>query len=70
MYLFTDQNKAVLEDTHLHALHPQVYAYDPTMGKTDHQRSEKIHFFATGISNYKGTKLLRMNNRVFMSRVS
>ncbi|XP_047485689.1 uncharacterized protein LOC125036848 [Penaeus chinensis] len=46
-----------------------VYAYDPTMGKTDHQRSENIHFFATGISNYKGTKLLRLNNRVFMSRV-
>ncbi|XP_042884450.1 uncharacterized protein LOC122261032 [Penaeus japonicus] len=46
-----------------------VYAYDPTMGKADHQRSENIHFYATGISNYKGTKLLRLNNRVFMSRV-
>ncbi|XP_042890672.1 methyltransferase-like protein 24 [Penaeus japonicus] len=38
----------------------QVFAYDPTMGVEDHQRSEKVKFFATGISNYNGTKLVGM----------
>ncbi|XP_042884451.1 uncharacterized protein LOC122261033 [Penaeus japonicus] len=37
-----------------------VYAYDPTMKAIDHQRSARVKFFATGISNYQGTKLVGM----------
>ncbi|XP_050716952.1 uncharacterized protein LOC126998845 [Eriocheir sinensis] len=38
----------------------KVYAYDPTMGKKDHQRSPNVRFFATGIGNYQGTKKVGM----------
>lgn len=42
---------------------PQVYAYDPTMGKKDHQRSKNVKFFAKGIANYKGTKNIGMGEK-------
>nr|XP_027210474.1 uncharacterized protein LOC113803862 [Penaeus vannamei] len=47
----------------------QVFAYDPTMGVEDHQRSEKVRFFATGISNYNGTKLVGMGKSWSMQKV-
>lgn len=52
-------------------LHPflQVFAYDPTMGVEDHQRSEKVRFIATGISNYNGTKLVGMSKSWSMQKV-
>ncbi|XP_045136128.1 uncharacterized protein LOC123519047 isoform X2 [Portunus trituberculatus] len=40
----------------------KVYAFDPTMGKEDHQRSPNIKFYATGIAHYKGTKRIGMGN--------
>ncbi|XP_069941194.1 uncharacterized protein [Cherax quadricarinatus] len=40
----------------------KVYAYDPTMGKEDHQHSANVQFFAVGIANYKGTKKIGMDN--------
>ncbi|XP_063599590.1 uncharacterized protein LOC134775909 isoform X1 [Penaeus indicus] len=47
----------------------QVFAYDPTMGVDDHQRSEKVRFFATGISNYNGMKLVGMSKSWSMQKV-
>ncbi|ROT77838.1 hypothetical protein C7M84_003466 [Penaeus vannamei] len=47
----------------------QVFAYDPTMGVEDHQRSEKVRFIATGISNYNGTKLVGMSKSWSMQKV-
>ncbi|XP_047478679.1 uncharacterized protein LOC125031777 [Penaeus chinensis] len=47
----------------------QVFAYDPTMGVDDHQRSEKVRFFATGISNYNGQKLVGMSKSWSMQKV-
>lgn len=41
----------------------RVYAYDPTMGKKDHQRSKNVKFFAKGIANYKGTKNIGMGEK-------
>ncbi|XP_069189388.1 uncharacterized protein [Procambarus clarkii] len=47
----------------------KVYAFDPTMGKEDHQRSANVHFQAVGIANYKGTKKIGMGNNWDMRRV-
>ncbi|XP_050716954.1 probable methyltransferase-like protein 24 [Eriocheir sinensis] len=47
----------------------KVYAYDPTMGKEDHQRSPNVRFFATGIANYKGTKKVGMGKKWMMRPV-
>ncbi|XP_063600547.1 uncharacterized protein LOC134776727 [Penaeus indicus] len=41
----------------------QVFAYDPTMNKKDHQRSSKVRFIATGISNYQGKKVVGMGKK-------
>ncbi|XP_063586034.1 uncharacterized protein LOC134763482 [Penaeus indicus] len=38
----------------------KVFAYDPTMDVESHQRSPNVQFFATGISNYNGTKVIGM----------
>ncbi|XP_037782746.1 uncharacterized protein LOC119579083 [Penaeus monodon] len=32
----------------------KVYAFDPSMGARDHQRSHSIRFFSLGISDYQG----------------
>ncbi|XP_069985141.1 uncharacterized protein [Penaeus vannamei] len=47
----------------------KVFAYDPTMNKKDHQRSSKVRFIATGISNYQGTKLVGMGSRWHQKKV-
>ncbi|XP_069192241.1 uncharacterized protein [Procambarus clarkii] len=47
----------------------KVYAFDPTMGKEDHQRSANVRFQAVGIANYKGTKKIGMDNSWAMRRV-
>nr|XP_045590409.1 uncharacterized protein LOC123752398 [Procambarus clarkii] len=39
----------------------KVYAFDPTMGKEDHQRSANVRFQAVGIANYKGTMKIGMD---------
>ncbi|XP_037782124.1 uncharacterized protein LOC119578636 [Penaeus monodon] len=39
----------------------KVYAFDPTMGKEDHQRSANIRFFKLGISDVAGEKGVGMN---------
>ncbi|XP_042868130.1 uncharacterized protein LOC122250661 [Penaeus japonicus] len=38
----------------------KVFAYDPTMDVEDHQRSPNLRFFATGIANFNGTKIIGM----------
>ncbi|XP_045609177.1 uncharacterized protein [Procambarus clarkii] len=45
----------------------KVYAYDPTMGKKDHKRSDNVTFFSMGIGNFKGGKSVGMLN-VFSTR--
>ncbi|XP_042884452.1 uncharacterized protein LOC122261034 [Penaeus japonicus] len=40
----------------------KVFAYDPTMAQKSHQRSANVMFYATGISNYQGYKLVGMDN--------
>nr|XP_053637134.1 LOW QUALITY PROTEIN: uncharacterized protein LOC128692136 [Cherax quadricarinatus] len=47
----------------------KVYAFDPTMGKEDHQHSAKFSFFAVGIANYKGTKKIGMGTNFAMRKV-
>ncbi|XP_045136136.1 uncharacterized protein LOC123519048 isoform X3 [Portunus trituberculatus] len=47
----------------------KVYAYDPTMGKEDHQHSPNVKFYATGIANYQGTKKIGMGNNWAMRKV-
>lgn len=47
----------------------KVYAYDPTMGKEDHQRSPSIQFFSTGIANYQGLKKIGMDTKWKMQKV-
>ncbi|XP_063584744.1 uncharacterized protein LOC134762297 [Penaeus indicus] len=39
----------------------KVYAFDPTMGKEDHQRTPNIQFFKLGISDVEGEKKIGMN---------
>ncbi|XP_050716951.1 uncharacterized protein LOC126998844 isoform X2 [Eriocheir sinensis] len=57
-----DQYRAYLHKTET-TCSDMVYAYDPTMGKKDHQRSPNVTFFATGIGNYQGTKKVGMGNK-------
>ncbi|KAK8388754.1 hypothetical protein O3P69_020633 [Scylla paramamosain] len=47
----------------------KVYAYDPTMGKKDHQRSPNIKFFATGIGSFNGTRNVGMGKKWSMQNV-
>ncbi|KAG0726178.1 hypothetical protein GWK47_004419 [Chionoecetes opilio] len=47
----------------------KVFAYDPTMGKEDHQRSPNVRFFARGIANYQGTKMIGMGNNWSVKKV-
>ncbi|KAG0726179.1 Methyltransferase-like protein 24 [Chionoecetes opilio] len=47
----------------------KVYAYDPTMGKKDHQRSPNIKFMAKGIASYNGTKNIGMEKNWSMQKV-
>ncbi|XP_047489773.1 uncharacterized protein LOC125039624 [Penaeus chinensis] len=39
----------------------KVYAFDPTMGMGDHQRTPSIQFFKLGISDVEGEKKIGMN---------
>ncbi|XP_042859429.1 uncharacterized protein LOC122245566 [Penaeus japonicus] len=39
----------------------KVFAFDPTMGQEDHQRSASISFFRLGISDVEGEKPVGMN---------
>ncbi|XP_071540043.1 uncharacterized protein [Panulirus ornatus] len=47
----------------------KVYAFDPTMGVEDHQRSPNIHFSAVGIANYQGVKNIGMGKNWAMRKV-
>ncbi|XP_063584743.1 uncharacterized protein LOC134762296 [Penaeus indicus] len=39
----------------------KVYAFDPTMGMENHQRTPSIRFFKLGISDVEGEKRIGMN---------
>ncbi|KAK7065261.1 hypothetical protein SK128_006595, partial [Halocaridina rubra] len=48
----------------------KVYAFDPTMKKEDHNRSENIQFFKLGIGSIDGKQKVGMDNSWSMERVN
>ncbi|XP_069982245.1 uncharacterized protein [Penaeus vannamei] len=44
----------------------KVYAFDPSMGVPDHQRSPSIRFFGLGISDFQGEMNVRIEKKYTM----